>query len=111
MTDPLSDEREPSPWDRAVAAHEKSLVVGARVMVRLNGECSIPFCRLALDNNGIGEIIGIYREPYWPDDRQYLHFYRVNIDPFNPKHRRGDKAAGCIAMFAAIELILLDDAP
>ncbi len=36
-SDPLDDE--PSAWDQRMAEHEKSLTVGTRVRVRLNGEC------------------------------------------------------------------------
>ena len=35
----MDDDREPTAWECAVADHEKSLTVGARVRVRLSGEC------------------------------------------------------------------------
>lgn len=52
--DLMLDEQEPTAWDAIMAEHERQLVIGARVRIRLSAECPHPH---VMQENGVTGVI------------------------------------------------------
>lgn len=96
--DPMLDEE--TAWDRRMREHEATLKIGARVQVRVNGECEYwgHKHRDESENNAVG-IVSRYDRHGDPS-----HQIQVWFSPPWPMNNGHKMLAG---MFAAAELLVL----